>query len=70
VWWIESGAGTNAGFEDQIYSGTATVKDRSTILKEADVIVTIFSPRDEDLNQMKAGAPDFTIQTLPGYRRG
>ncbi len=56
VYWIESEAGTNAGFDDPIYSGAAAIKDRSSILKEADVIVTIFPPRDEDLSQMKAGS--------------
>ena len=50
TWWIESGAGRDAGFEDQHYSGLATVKDKTAILKEADVIVTVFSPSEEDLD--------------------
>ena len=55
-WWIQSGAGKEAGFEDQRYAGLGYHKrQRSTILKEADVIVTIFSPADEDLAQIKEG---------------
>ncbi len=54
-WWIESGAGTDAGFEDQHYSGLATIKDKNAILKESDVIATVFPPQDEDLAQIKEG---------------
>jgi len=52
-WQVQAGAGNEAGFEDQQYSGLATIKDRASILKEADVILTIFSPPDEDLAQIK-----------------
>jgi NAD(P) transhydrogenase subunit alpha len=55
-WWVETGAGKEAGFKDSMYEGTAQIKDRSTILKEADVIVTIFPPGDGDLSQIHSGA--------------
>lgn len=56
TWWIESGAGEEAGFEDGHYNGLATVKSRSEILKGADVIVTIFPPDDADMVQIHADA--------------
>ena len=55
-WWIESGAGNEAGFADQQYTGLATIKEKNAILAEADIIVTIFSPNDEDLARIKQGA--------------
>jgi NAD(P) transhydrogenase subunit alpha len=54
-WYIEPGAGNETGFNDAAYSNLATVKDRSSILKEADIIITIFPPKDEDLAQIKEG---------------
>lgn len=56
TWWIESGAGEQAGFKDAHYEGLAEVKDRTSILKEADVIVSIFPPGDGDLAQIKSGS--------------
>ena len=54
-WWIETGAGTDAGFEDQQYGTGAAIKDKSTILNGADIIVTVFPPKDEDLGRIKEG---------------
>jgi len=54
-WYIEPGAGNEAGFNDAAYANLATTKDRSSILKEADIIITIFPPKDEDLAQIKEG---------------
>lgn len=56
TWWIESGAGAKAGFKDSLYEGMAQVKDRSSILKEADVIVSIFPPEENELGQIKSGS--------------
>lgn len=56
TWWIEGGAGTEAGFSDSTYSGLATIKDRTSILKGADIIVTIFPPSDTDCAQIHSGA--------------
>jgi NAD(P) transhydrogenase subunit alpha len=56
TWWIESGAGKNAGFDDAQYSGLAEIKDKNTILKETDMVVTIFPPKDEDLASIKGGS--------------
>lgn len=55
-WWVETGAGNEAGFKDSMYEGAAQIKDRSTILKEADIIVSIFPPGDEDLSRIHGGA--------------
>ncbi|MEP6645508.1 MAG: NAD(P) transhydrogenase subunit alpha [Saprospiraceae bacterium] len=56
TWWIESGAGKQAGFEDLRYNGLASTKERNEILKAADVIITIFPPPPTDLVQIKQGA--------------
>lgn len=55
-WWVETGAGAEAGFNDAAYDGLAQIKDRTTILKGADVIVSIFPPADTDMSQIHAGA--------------
>jgi NAD(P) transhydrogenase subunit alpha len=55
-WWIETGAGNDAGFNDAKYDGLAQAKDRMSILKEADIIVTIFPPADSDMAQIHGGA--------------
>ena len=55
-WWIETGAGIEAGFADAMYNGVAQTKDRLTILKEADIIVTIFPPTESDLASVNSGA--------------
>ena len=56
TWWVETGAGVEAGFPDAMYNDIAQAKDRSTILKEADVIVSIFPPTDSDLASVHSGA--------------
>jgi NAD(P) transhydrogenase subunit alpha len=54
TWWIESGAGANAGFADDKYAGLAEIKDRKTILSSADIILSINPPAD--LSSAHAGA--------------
>ncbi len=56
TWWIETGAGSEAGFNDAMYEGLAQTKSRDAILKEADIIVTIFPPEESDLAQIHGGA--------------
>jgi NAD(P) transhydrogenase subunit alpha len=56
IWWIEKGAGADAGFSDSLYEGLATIKDRNTILNEATVILTIFPPEDQDMAVIHNGA--------------
>lgn len=56
TWWIETGAGAAAGFSDSLYDGLAQPKDRSSILKEAAVILTIFPPEDQDMAAIHGGA--------------
>lgn len=56
TWWVETTAGVDAGFSDMMYDGLAQVKDRASILKQADVIVSIFPPTDSDYTQIHPGA--------------
>jgi NAD(P) transhydrogenase subunit alpha len=56
AWWIESGAGKEAGFDDQMYAAGATIKDRNTILKGADIIISIFPVADHELASIHSGA--------------
>lgn len=56
TWWIETGAGSEAGFNDAMYEGLAQTKSREAILKEANIIVTIFPPAEADLAQIHGGA--------------
>lgn len=56
TWWIETGAGSEAGFNDAMYEGLALTKSRDAILKEANIIVTIFPPGESDLSQIHGGA--------------
>lgn len=55
-WRIETGAGADAGFSDAAYGDLATAKDRSTILRESDVIISIFPPADSELGEIKKDA--------------
>ncbi|HUR31820.1 MAG TPA: NAD(P) transhydrogenase subunit alpha [Saprospiraceae bacterium] len=54
TWWIEHGAGTESGFNDHAYNGLAEVKDKDTILKGADLIVTFFPPSTEDMGKIRS----------------
>ena len=56
TWWIETGAGSEAGFNDAMYVGLAQTKSREAILKEANIIVTIFPPGETDLAQIHGEA--------------
>ncbi|MDZ4747120.1 MAG: NAD(P) transhydrogenase subunit alpha [Saprospiraceae bacterium] len=56
TWWIETGAGSEAGFNDAMYEGLAQAKGREAILREANIIVTIFPPDASDLAQIHGGA--------------
>ena len=55
-WWIEQGAGANAGFNDERYEGLAQIKDRATILSRADVVLCINPPDSADLGRIHGGA--------------
>lgn len=56
TWWVENGAGSEAGFNDAMYDGLAQTKSREAILKEANIIVTIFPPAESDLAQIHGEA--------------
>lgn len=56
TWWVETGAGNEAGFPDTMYNGVAQTKDRASILREADIIVTIFPPAESEFSSVKSGA--------------
>ncbi|NNE02246.1 MAG: NAD(P) transhydrogenase subunit alpha [Eudoraea sp.] len=54
--WIESNAGSNASYPDKKYAKYGTVKDRTSILKEADLLVTINPIPDSELSLIKKNA--------------
>jgi len=54
-WWIETGAGSEAGFADSMYTGIAEIKDRSSILKSADIIVSIFPAQENEWPSINPG---------------
>ena len=56
IWWIEHTAGMDAGFNDNAYNGLAEVKDRDTILKGADILVSFFPPSWEDFSKIREGS--------------
>lgn len=56
TWWVEHTAGMEAGFNDHAYNGLAESKDRETILNQADIIVTVFPPSQEDIGKIRSGA--------------
>ncbi|BFG71741.1 Re/Si-specific NAD(P)(+) transhydrogenase subunit alpha [Sediminibacterium sp. KACHI17] len=55
--WMEPGAGQNAFADDQIYSAKNVVlKDRSEILQQADLILMIHPPSNDEVALLKSGA--------------
>lgn len=56
TWWVEQGAGMQAGFNDHLYEGLGLIKDKATILREANIILTIFPPSDADLASINKDA--------------
>jgi NAD(P) transhydrogenase subunit alpha len=53
---IERGAGVRAGFADDSFSDTAKIAERSTILAESDLIITIHPLTDDEMAKLKQGA--------------
>src|SRR6266446_8073459 len=55
---IESGAGLGAARTDDDYTsvGASVVADRNALLSNADVLVVVSRPADEDFKRMKKGA--------------
>src|SRR2546423_2850692 len=55
---IESGAGLGAARTDDEYAaaGASVVADRNALLSNADVLVVVSRPSDEDFRSMKQGA--------------
>lgn len=51
--WIESNAGSKASYPDEKYAKYGMVKDRTSILKEADLIVTINPIPEAELSLIK-----------------
>lgn len=60
---IESGAGTRAGFTDQAYSaaGVTVASDAADLIGTADVVVKVRPPESDEIQQMRSG------QTLISY---
>jgi len=55
-WWIENGAGNEAGFIDSAYPEPTKTASRQEILQQADIIVSVFPPTDEELGTIKKEA--------------
>lgn len=55
---VESGAGRPSNYLDDSYreAGATIVDDRSTLFSDADIVISIQTPSDNDLNQMKQNA--------------
>lgn len=56
--WIESGAGKSSSYLDEAYqeAGAKVITDRATLFSDADIIASIQTPAEDDLNKMKEGA--------------
>lgn len=52
---IEKGAGISASFPDDMYTPHAAIMDKGALLKQADLLLSIHPPTDEDLAQVKKG---------------
>jgi len=55
-WWIENGAGAESGFPDALYVAPAKGSTRQEILQQADIIVSIFPPDDNELGSIRKDA--------------
>lgn len=55
---IESGAGLHASIRDEEYTavGATVTADRTAVIEQANVLVTVTRPADEDLNRLPKGA--------------
>lgn len=76
TWWIEHGAGIEAGFNDHAYNGLAEVKDRGTILASANIIVSMFPPDEQDYAKIPEGTlvisqfrPYQDAEVIPGLSK-
>jgi proton-translocating NAD(P)+ transhydrogenase subunit alpha len=54
---VEAGAGARAGFSDKDYEAAgASVMSRSDLLPEADILVSVNRPEEDDFSKLKKGA--------------
>ncbi|HMQ47201.1 MAG TPA: NAD(P) transhydrogenase subunit alpha [Saprospiraceae bacterium] len=53
--WVEKGAGEQSAYPDDTYTEHATLSDRATILKEADILLSVRPPSDDILTALKKG---------------
>jgi NAD(P) transhydrogenase subunit alpha len=53
---VESHAGEAALFDDALYAAHATVRPRSEVLGQSDILLSIHPPQEDDLRQVKQGA--------------
>jgi NAD(P) transhydrogenase subunit alpha len=56
--WVESSAGTPANYLDDSYrdAGASIITDRNKLFGEADMVISIQTPPQEDLEQLKQGS--------------
>jgi NAD(P) transhydrogenase subunit alpha len=53
---IETGAGKPAGFPDDNYPGAEVSPDRAAVIAQADILVCVQPPNNNELSAMKSGA--------------
>jgi NAD(P) transhydrogenase subunit alpha len=64
---VEKGAGEAAGFPDEEYLSCATIHDRAAILTEADVVLGVFPPAEEELKALSGDK--LTIALFEPYNK-
>ena len=64
---LEKGAGESAGFPDEEYLSSATVHERAAILKESDVVLSVFPPSQDELKSLSGDK--LTIALFEPYNK-
>lgn len=56
--WVESDAGKASSYLDEAYqsAGAEIITDRSKLFADSDILISIQTPPEEDLNKMKSGS--------------
>ncbi len=55
-WWIENGAGVESGFSDTLYVAPAKTVSRQEVLRQADIIISIFPPAETEFGSIRKDA--------------
>ncbi|THB67772.1 MAG: NAD(P) transhydrogenase subunit alpha [Gammaproteobacteria bacterium] len=52
---LEKGAGKNSGYTDEDYKDVTICEDKSALLSDADIVLTVQPPAEEDIKLLKEG---------------